>query len=107
MAVPVDVPHFDLPFRFQGGSAVVVEQDSFEDIANCAEAIIRTPYGFRTQDGTPDFGLPLEEFGLQPIGTETIRDIIVSQEPRVIALVSEHPDQADALIDDVLIQVIG
>jgi len=47
-------PHFDLPFRFlKSGGAVVSEQDSFDDVANCVEAICRTPQGFRVDN--PDF----------------------------------------------------
>jgi len=48
--------HFALPFKFgSNGHAEVVEQDSPEDVANCADAVLSTPRGFRLE--IPDFGI--------------------------------------------------
>ena len=51
-----DIPHFDYPFRFVNGHARCVEQDSADEIANAALAVLKTPPGFRAE--LPDFGCP-------------------------------------------------
>lgn len=106
VAFPVRVPHFDLPFRFIGGSASVVEQDSEEDIANCVETIIRTPYGYRVQDYTPDFGILQPTFEIQPVDTELIKSTILVQEPRADILITEHSDRLDRMIDNITAEIL-
>jgi phage baseplate assembly protein W len=101
--VAVLAPHFDLPFRLSGSSFATVEQDTYADIANCVETIIRTPYGFR--DDTPDFGLPVDAFDVQPLGVRMIQESLESQEPRAAVLVSEVPDKMDILIDRLRVEI--
>lgn len=101
----MQTPHFDIPFRFGAKGAVTVEQDSFEDIANCVEVIVRTPVGFR--DDNPSFGFPQTEFSQQPIITSDVVEIVASQEPRAVVVMSDKPDALDELIDRILIDVRG
>jgi phage baseplate assembly protein W len=58
-------PHFKVPFKFGSqGSALVVEQDSPDDITQCVFAVLNTPVGFRLE--IPSFGVNksiLEENG--------------------------------------------
>lgn len=57
-------PHFQVPFVFREGSALCVEQNSDADIMQCANAIARTPRGYRLE--LPEFGVQnpiLEENG--------------------------------------------
>lgn len=97
-------PHFDIPFRLtSGGSAALVEQNTFEDITNCVEVIVRTPLGFR--DDAPEFGFPDLALLQQPIVTKDLIELIEAQEPRASILMTEHPDYLDNLIDRVTIQV--
>lgn len=96
-------PHFDLPFRFSPTSAVCVEQDSFNDVANCVEVIVSTPQGFR--DDSPDFGLPELEFANQPLHIDEISAIINAQEPRAEILTRERTDLLDPLIAHLTIEV--
>lgn len=105
VALPVRVPHFDLPFRFVNGSVAVVDQDTEDDIANCVEAILRTPYGYRTQDGIVDFGNHDPLFEIQPVDIELIKSTIESQEPRSHILTDEETDRLDALISHVMVEV--
>lgn len=105
MAVPVVVPHFNLPFSFVGGSVPVVEQDTLDDVANCVEAIIRTPYGFRVYDNTPDFGIFDPVFEVQPVDTELIRTTVMSQESRADLVLSERTDFYDNLIERIRVEV--
>ncbi len=98
-----DNPHFDIPFRLQVAGAAVVEQDTYEEIANCVEVIIRTPYGFR--DDTPDFGFPSLELRTQPLLTSEVREVVDQQEPRAAVLMYEMPDFYDVLIDKITVEV--
>jgi hypothetical protein len=83
--------------------AAVVEQNTFEEIANCVEAIVRTPVGFR-QDNL-SFGFPHVELMPQPVLAQLFTDVITSQEPRADIVMAERPDQYDALIDRITIQI--
>jgi hypothetical protein len=102
-------PHFDIPFRFvvttaKGqASAATNEQDSFEDIADCVEAIIRTPLGFRSDSIT--FGFPQLELMVQPLLNASIMEIVSDQEPRAQVIMSEHSDAFDPLINRITVEV--
>lgn len=84
-------------------SSAVVEQNSFQEIANCVETIIRTPLGFR--DDTPDFGFPDLTMLEQPVINKDIVELVQSQEPRSSVLMSENPDMLDVLIDRITVEV--
>lgn len=90
------IPHFDYPFRFSSqGHAVVVEQDSIEDIENCLLAIIKTEVGQRIE--LPQFGIQSPLFSLQPIPLDPIYNAVTDQEPRAIMVISQRPDPLDYL----------
>jgi hypothetical protein len=100
--VPIEVPHFTLPFQFvpDGAGTVAalqVEQESSDEIAACCEAIIRTVQGQRTT--LPAFGHPELEFVATP---DTIRVLLhqalLAFEPRVDALVTGAIDPEDELV---------
>lgn len=99
----VDIPHFDLPFRFAGGQAVVVDQATMRDIQNCVEAIIRTRPGER--EGEPEFGIADPTFDLIPADTKHIKQQIEEWEPRATILLEEVPDVVDTLLDKVNVRV--
>jgi hypothetical protein len=102
--MPVQIPHFDMPFRFApGGSVVTVEQNSQEDIDNCVEAIVRTPLGFRAY--VPRFGIFDPAFEIQPINTDVINAQISLNEPRAQAQIRQDPDAFDELIVHVKVGV--
>lgn len=60
-----DLPHLDLPFRFENGELAVVDQDSVDDYANQVMAVFVCPLGFRAE--LPEFGTAQPEFGRQPL----------------------------------------
>lgn len=97
------IPHFDMPFRLSGHSFAVVEQDSQEDIANCVECIVRTPFGFR--DDAPEFGVDDQQFEFIPLDIETLIAQIEGQEPRSRIVIEQQPNLIDALIDTLRLQV--
>lgn len=99
-----DVPHFDLPFRWDStGHVAVVEQDSVDDVANCVEAVVRTRVGER--DEHPNFGSPERLFGELPVTTEELRAAIERWEPRAGLLIEAAPDRLDDLLTRVRIRV--
>lgn len=98
------VPHFDLPFRLSGKSFATTEQDSYADVANCVEAIVRCPAGFR--DDSPDFGFEDTTFELVPLNLEDLTTQIVTQEPRATVALTENPDLVDTLVDHLRIEVL-
>jgi phage baseplate assembly protein W len=104
VASPVLVPHFDLPFRFIGsGNAVVVDQDTLEDVSNCVEAIMRTVIGQRQE--LPEFGIPDPTLQTQPIYRPDILTQVLEWEPRAVVVFDQHPDVFDSLIADVTVSV--
>lgn len=97
------VPHFDMPFRFSGSHAAVVDQDTLDDVSNCVEAILRTFEGQRQE--LPDFGIVDPVFNRQPIPLEPIIAAILDQEPRASILIEQAPDRFDSLIADLIVRV--
>jgi len=83
--------------------ATTNEQDSFEDISDCVEAIVRTPLGFRSDVLT--FGFPQVELTTQPVLNATIAELVAEQETRAQIVMSEKPDAFDPLIDRIRVEV--
>lgn len=96
-----EVPHFDLPFRFEFNSAgelhaAVNEQDSYEDVAACVTSIVRTPLGYREE--MPDFGIRDQTFSAGGINTEDIQTAISLWEPRAEVLIEEDESMLDQFV---------
>ena len=97
-----DVPHFALPFRF-APQAVVVEQDSLDEIADCVFAVLSCPLGFRVE--LPSFGVPDLTFRTEPVPTADVRTQLDEWEPRAGVLFSQNPDVLDVAIARVVANV--
>ena len=52
----MSTPHFSFPFRIEGGSASVVEQDDPEELEQNVFVLLLTEEGERME--VPDFGVP-------------------------------------------------
>lgn len=50
------IPQFAVPFRIDGTSFAVVEQDTPAEIEQCVETLLRTPEGSRIDE--PTYGRP-------------------------------------------------
>jgi hypothetical protein len=100
----VDFPHFDVPFRWgTNRHAVVVEQDSTEDLITCIQAIIRHEVGSRPE--APEFGINDPTFQA-PVDIADIRAKIIRDEPRVAFLLEgPEPDALDELIHRIIMRV--
>lgn len=105
MAGVTDIPHFALPFRFEGGRAVVVQQDSIDDVATCVEVILRYRQGDRVD--LPEFGIPDPTFTEGPIDLAAIERAVEKWEERADVLITEDPDRFDELVRHVLVEVRG
>lgn len=102
-AKSVSIPHFSLPFRYVNGSALVNEQDSIDDIADCVYAVCVTDPGDR--DDLPDFGLVDPTFGLEPLNASAAQTQIETWEPRASVLIDMAPDQYDQSIVNAQVNV--
>jgi phage baseplate assembly protein W len=99
----VTTPHLAYPFRMTPGGAVLVEQDSIDEIAGCVAAICDTPQGSR--DDQPSFGIPDPLFGPVPLRTQPIVAAITVLEPRAKLTVTDSPDRAGVGARDLTILV--
>lgn len=105
-----DLPHFAFPFRWiaqPDGSvaAAAVEQDSVDEVAMCVEILLRTPLGFRADDGMPDFGTPEILFDLAPLNLDQLKESLAEWEPRAAARFAEYGDVVDETIRNVRIDL--
>jgi hypothetical protein len=103
--VPAEVPHFDLPFRFAGGAAVVNEQDSPDEIVCCVEAILRYRQGQRTD--LPEFGIPDVTFTEGEVDEEELREIVGEWEERADLYVEPEFDPLDEGLERIGFYVSG
>lgn len=97
------IPHFAYPFRYVNGSAVVNEQDSLDDIADCVYAICVTHPGDRIE--LPDFGITDPTFEQVPIDTGTLQTQIEEWEPRAQVLITAAPDKYDLSVTNAQVNV--
>ena len=98
-----DIPHFALPFRFDKGAAVVVEQDTTDEILCCELAILLCPRGFRVE--LPDFGIPDPTFSQGVPDTDVMATALATWEPRSQETVTGQLDALDDLISHVTVRV--
>lgn len=99
-----DVPHFSLPLRYLGGKPAVNEQDSWDDVYDSCQAVVRFHKGDR--DDMPEFGITPLEFTDSNDGFDaaTILEAEVSEwEPRI----NLHSEWKDALADMTAVVVVG
>jgi phage baseplate assembly protein W len=93
----IDVPHFSLPLRFDRGAAVVVEQDSTDEIVGCCLSILLCPLGFRAE--LPAYGVDDPTFSEgNVVGVDSIASAVRQWEPRADLTFEQHADAADELI---------
>lgn len=89
----VTIPHLALPLRYVGGSAVVNQQDTIDDIIDCVYAVCVTNPGDR--DEMPDFGLLDMTFDQEPIPTDAAISQIEQWEPRAEVVIQTVPERFD------------
>lgn len=80
LAQPVATPHLAYPFTILASGAVVLQQDTVEEVASCIGAISACLIGER--DDNPLFGIPDPLFAIAPIDVAALDAALISQEPR-------------------------
>jgi hypothetical protein len=84
-----DLPHFDLPFRWNAGHLTTTEQGEVKDVQNQVRNVVATPVGFR--DEYPEFGNPqYGPFGSAPLETAPLEAAIDDLVPDARATLEEH-----------------
>lgn len=96
--VLAEVPHFAYPFRFDAAGAVTTEQDSGDEIMDCARVVLLCPLGYRAE--LPDFGIPDQTFRNEP-DVQAIESALAEWEPRAIAHVTANRDATDEFVSNV------
>ncbi len=81
-------PKLKVPFCISGSAAEVVEQDELDELAQCVEAIVRCPLGYREDE--PEFGMDDQAFLENGIDSEELRSVIERWEPRADLLVESE-----------------
>ena len=103
----IRVPHFSYPFHFHdhgdGIRAHVVEQDSFDEIFGCVEAIARFRKG--TRSDLPDFGITDPAFSSPVADADLLRAEISQWEPRAEEVITQEIDRFDSLIHRVRLEI--
>lgn len=87
----VRVPQFSMPFRFEGGAAAVVEQDSIDEIADCCANICRYQPGDRPSK--PLFGMPDQTFSQGAVDTQIAVAAVRTFEPRALLAASSSIEE--------------
>jgi phage baseplate assembly protein W len=84
----VTVPHLAIPFGLDDdGAALVVEQDTVIEVAQCVRVLLGTVAGSRRV--VPDYGIPDPTFG--GIESDVIEQAVADWEPRAVVTVTTSP----------------
>lgn len=99
-----ETPIFRWPMSWDGARPKLIEQDSREDITQCAENTVRTPLGFRPEE--PGFGLEDMAFDVGP-DEQAVADAIEDADERAVVLAEQEPDQFDTMVTRIITRVQG
>lgn len=105
----VESPHFAYPFRLATNpatgalAAVVTEQHSSDEVADCVTRIARTFKGFR--DELPDFGISDPTFEQTPVDADLLADELHEWETRTDLRGVARIDSLDELVSIVRFDV--
>jgi phage baseplate assembly protein W len=92
------IPHLAIPFRVDStGAAAVVDQDSFDEIAQCVRVLLTTRRGQRIE--LRDYGITNPVFSEQGSLDRTgMAAAVTKWEPRARAVLRSDPDRFDDLL---------
>jgi len=90
-------PHLQVPFQIQGASALVVEQDSWEEIAQNVGVILGTRLGARLV--VPDFGISDPTFRFTPDEAEMISAVARHEERAVVSIDVETGPESNVRVE--------
>jgi hypothetical protein len=97
-------PHFRYPFNISGSSVAVVEQNTYEEVAQSVQVILSTPKGSRIE--VPDFGVDDPVFSVDSQSRATrMLDDIKTWDDRAQARLSITPDSVDDLLTRIRVEI--
>jgi hypothetical protein len=99
----VTVPQFSMPFRFVDGKAVVVEQDSIEEIRDCVANVCRYQPGDRP--ARPAFGIPDQAFAQNGPDVGLLTASVTLWEPRAVLAAQLEGSDLEELVASVVVNV--
>lgn len=101
----ITTPKISFPFhlRANGQSAVVVEQDSDDEIVDCVETLLSTEEGSREE--LPAYGIDEQVFLQGGVDLDVVMATVARWEPR--ALVVLEADEIEALVQRVRVKVMA
>lgn len=97
------IPHLKVPLTIGvDGHAEVVEQDTWEEVAQCVQVLLMTRIGDRIE--SPEYGIPDQVFTTVP-DLLTIQAAIERWEPRARTTLTDDQDWLDELIRRLIVEV--
>lgn len=96
------MPHFSLPFRADGGRIALSDDDSIEEITDCATNVLRTPVGWL--EWQPDLGRPDYAFTAGGVTPAAVADLITPWEERATPQITE---QLVGLVDELTVAEVS
>ena len=101
--VAVSVLHFSMPFRFLAGAAVVIEQDTIAEIADCVANVCRYEIGGRPEK--PAFGIPPQVFRENGPDVGLLAAAVSAAEPRASIAAQADGSSLEDLVAGVVVTV--
>ena len=100
----IDTPKISFPLRLRanGASAVVVEQDSIDEIMDCVEVLLSTEEGSREE--APAYGIDDLTFRMGGVDQELVMATIAKWEPRAETIL--EADEIEQFIQRVRLKVM-
>jgi phage baseplate assembly protein W len=99
------IPHFSFPFRPDGTSFAVVEQDTPSEIQDCVQVCMLTPPGSRLVE--PDYGVPEILYSQFPANIPGIIAALARWEPRASVTLDETLNTIDQKVAYLQIAISG
>lgn len=96
------VAHFAFPFRWVAGRAMVVEQDSYQEVEQGVRVLMLSHLGERLE--VPGFGIQDPVFQGE-LDEEAVAQAAAEWDDRVSLAIQETPDRTNAMIRHLLVQV--
>jgi phage baseplate assembly protein W len=101
----VMVPHFAFPFRLNGNSFAVIEQDTVQEVQQCVVILLLTPAGSRLV--LPNYGTPETLYTQTPANVAGILARLTNWEPRASVALNQTIDTIQQMVSHIRVNVTG
>lgn len=98
------VPHFAYPFRVSGDHVAVVEQDTWDEVAQSVQMVLTTERGSRL--AVPEYGVDSPLFATLTRGREQhMLEAVNRWEPRARATIGITADNVDEFVHHIRVEI--